>query len=105
MRYHHPTWKWGMKVSVALLCAAAGLICGITSGIFWIRAARLLLKEADVWPRPVPPPRTSSQKPISLGAIGRYVGESGNLNWKAAAWSIAAVIFSSLSSLLGLVGL
>jgi hypothetical protein len=43
-------------------------------------------------------------KPVSLGGLGLYVGESGDLNFRAAAWSIAAVILSSASSLLSAKG-
>jgi hypothetical protein len=93
-----------MKIT-ALICAAVALVCGVVSGVYWIRAARLPLNSglpdsAVLPPLPPPQPKPLGQKSISMGGLGRYVGESGDLNWKAAAWSIAAVIFSALSSFL-----
>lgn len=102
-----------MKWSVLL--AIAGLGSGIVSGVYWIRAARVPFHEPDIQPSILPPglppvaplpiePRDPTMKPISLGGLGRYAGKSGDLNWRAAAWSIAGVISSSASSLLSAAG-
>lgn len=102
-----------MKFSVLLACV--GLVTGVISGSYWIRAALVPIDEPNISP-PIPPPGVPApplglppinpnQKAISLGGLGRYAGESGDLNWKAAAWSIGAVLASSASSLLSAAGL
>jgi hypothetical protein len=94
--------------AAAVVCAVLALVRGLVSGIYWIRAARLPVKEPEIGPPsflPLPPPPPPGQKTISMLSIGRFVGESGELNWKAAAWSIAAVILSALSSLLSAAGI
>jgi hypothetical protein len=86
---------------ISLVCAVLGLLAGGISGVYWVRAARV----ANIEDRPTAdmPPLVPSRRPggpISLGGVGRYIGKSGEFNFKAAAWSIAGVLLTALSTLL-----
>jgi hypothetical protein len=91
------TLQW-ISISLSLL----GLASGAVSGWYWLRAAKPKLSEKTHHEVNLPPLPPSSRPggPISLSGINRYIGESGELNFKAAAWSIVAVCLTAIATVL-----